>query len=546
MKYSILFALLLITSEQTSAQPKQVAPSQPKLVVGIVVDQMRPDYLQRFQNKFGTDGFRKLLKEGYYCRNTQYNYIPTYTGPGHASIYTGTTPAVHGIVANDWFDTKANDTVYCALDTSVRSVGGADYTGRMSPSRLRSSTITDELRLSTLKKAKVIGISLKDRGSILPAGRSANAAFWFDGISGNWITSTWYMNDLPEWVKDFNSRKWPDEYLSKQWTTLSSIDSYTESSEDDSPYESPYNGESKPVFPHKLSELRGSNFDLVRRVPFGNTMTKDMALAAIKGENLGADNITDFLCISFSSTDYVGHQFGPLSIELEDTYLRLDRDLADLIQFLDNTVGKGKYLMFLTADHAAAYNTQYLKDQKMSAGYSNDAAVADAIRQFLQMKYGKTNYYRCILNDQVYLNTDSVLADKMDVCDVENSVAQYLRTKIDGVLDIVTGCNLQANEYSELFRSKMQKGYQYGRTGDIWILYSPGYMDNYYGGKGTTHGTPYPYDSQVPLIWYGWNIPPGNTTREIHITDIAPTLSFMLNIGIPNGCIGTPIKELVR
>ena len=368
---TILFISILISSAQ--------AQQKPKIVIGIVVDQMRTDYISRYWNKFGEGGFKRLVKDGYNCRNTQYNYVPTFTGPGHASIYTGTTPSYHGIVANDWYDQKNRDTVYCVQDDSVRSIGGDVEAGKMSPARLLTTTITDELHLSTQGKSKVIGVSLKDRGAILPAGRAANAAFWYDGKSGNWISSSWYMNELPKWASDFNDRKWPNEYLSKPWTTLLNIDRYTESDPDNNAYEATYLGEEKPVFPHDLPSLRGKSFDLVRRTPFGNTLTKDFAIASIKGEDLGRDSITDFLCISFSATDYVGHQFGPMAIETEDTYLRLDRDLADLFQFLDNNFGKGKYLVFLTADHAAEYNPKSLMDQKLYAGIGEPKALTDSV-----------------------------------------------------------------------------------------------------------------------------------------------------------------------
>ena len=271
---TILFFSILIASAQ--------AQQKPKIVIGIVVDQMRTDYISRYWNKFGDGGFKRLVKDGYNCRNTQYNYVPTFTGPGHASIYTGTTPSYHGIVANDWYDQKIRDTVYCVQDDSVRSIGGDAEAGKMSPRRLLTTTITDELHLSTQGKSKVIGVSLKDRGAILPAGRAANAAFWYDGKSGNWISSSWYMNELPKWASDFNERKWPNEYLSKPWTTLLNIDRYTESDPDNTIYEAAYSGEEKPIFPHDLPTLRGKSFDLVRRTPFGNTLTKDFAIASIK------------------------------------------------------------------------------------------------------------------------------------------------------------------------------------------------------------------------------------------------------------------------
>ncbi|MBL7924444.1 MAG: alkaline phosphatase family protein [Bacteroidia bacterium] len=546
MRKTVL-ALLCLFPLITLAQSNDI--NRPRLVVGIVVDQMRPDYLSRYWEKLGSNGFKRILKGGFHCRNTHYNYAPTYTGPGHASIYTGSTPALHGIAGNDWYDQQAMDSVYCTFDSSARGVGGEGYQGMMSPRRLLTTTITDQLQLSTQMKARVIGISLKDRGAILPAGRSADAAYWFDGKSGNWISSTWYRNDLPKWLQEFNDRKWPEEYLSKPWKTSINIHEYTESDPDDSPYEAPFAGEAKPVFPHDLPALKGTGYDLIRKTPFGNTMTKDVSLAAMAGEKMGADETTDFLCISFSATDYVGHQFGPNAIETEDTYIRLDRDLADLLSFLDHQVGEGKYLLFITADHACAENPKHLKDHRLAAGFADSRLLQDTVRYFLREKYGKPEFFRCFLNDQVYLNEELILKDQRSLCEVEDELGKFIRSHVEGVYDCLRSCDFERESYQDLFRQRLQNGYYPGRSGNIFVLYSPGWTDPLYGGDGsmgTTHGSPYPYDSHVPLYWYGWNIPAGNSADEVNITDIAPTLSFLLNITLPNGCTGKKIDALVK
>lgn len=547
-RFSSLCWMFLFVSFTTNAQKAPQQPRKPKLVVGIVVDQMRADYIDKYWSKFGDGGFRKLVRNGFNCRNTNYNYMPTYTGPGHASIYTGTTPAYHGIVGNDWFERTSGDTVYCAGDTSVSAVGSASDAGKMSPHRLLTTTITDELQLTTQQASKVVGISLKDRGAILPAGRSADAAYWYDGKSGNWITSSWYMNSLPKWINDFNDRKWPEQYLSKEWNTVFPIREYTESNPDDNPYEAPFKGEEKPIFPHNLPALRGKSFDLVRRTPFGNTMTKDLGIAAIVGEKMGDDSIPDFLCMSFSATDYVGHQFGPSSVEVEDTYIRLDRDMADLLNFLDNQIGKGKYLIFLTADHGAVENVQFLLDQKLAGGYANPIVVDDTIKYFLKTNYGKSDYFINNMNDQIYLDHDKMAADKIDLCKLEYELSNFLKFRIDGLLDVISGCSLEKVDYTEPFKDKIQNGYLGKRSGDLALLFAPGWTEKLYGNgkQGTTHGTAYPYDTHVPLLWYGWNINAGSSIREIQITDIAPTLSFLLHVGIPNGCTGHVISEIAK
>ena len=544
---NLLLAIGLVAVTLSNAQTP--VAGRPKLVIGIVVDQMRPDYVVRFWNKFGNNGFKRIMKEGFNCRNTHYNYAPTYTGPGHASVYTGTTPAYHGIAGNDWYDAAAADTVYCTADTGVRSVGGTGWEGMMSPSRLRTTTITDQLQLCTQMKSKVVGIALKDRGAILPVGRSGDAAYWYEGKSGNWITSTWYRNDLPKWVNEFNERRWPEEYLSKPWKTLLPIETYTESDPDNTPYEAPFSGAVSPVFPHNLPDLRGTSYDLLRKTPFGNTFTKDFALAAIQGEQLGADSITDFLALSFSSPDYIGHQFGPNSIEVEDNYIRLDRDLADLLNFLDSRVGKGKYLLFITADHACMENPKHMMEHKLYAGFTNPTAIADSIKGFLRNEYGTDSYFRCFINDQVYLNEEKIQTDKRDICEVEQKIARYALDHVTGIFETLTSCHLETEEYRELYRSRIQKGHFHGRSGNIWLVYAPGWTDRLYGSdgtRGTTHGSPFPYDAHVPLYWFGWNIPAGNSADEIQITDIAPTLSLLLNITLPNGCIGKKIDALVR
>lgn len=540
---TVLFALLAGTS--AAQTPNQ---NRPRLVVGIIVDQMRPDYLNRFMNKFGSGGFKRMIKDGYHCRNTHYNYAPTYTGPGHASVYTGTTPSYHGIVGNDWFDANENDTVYCTLDTSVTGTGSTGREGKMSPQRLLSTTVADQLRLHTGMKAKSVGIALKDRGAILPVGRSANAAYWFDGNTGNWISSSWYMSDLPKWTKHFNERRWPEEYLSKPWKTLYSIDYYVESDEDDMPWEAPFRGETKPVFPHDLPALRGTGFDLVRRTPFGNTLTKDFALAAIAGEELGRDTITDFLAISFSSPDYIGHQFGPWSIEVEDNYIRLDRDLADLFNYLDNYIGKDRYLVFLTADHACAENPRRMKAHKMEAGFYNTKTVEDSLRAFLNHSYGSDRYLKCYLNEQVYLNEEAISSDKRKLCEVEGEISAFLLRTENAVRDVMGSCAMQLNDYTDHFRSRLQKGTMFGRSGNLWLSYAPGWTEKLYGDgtQGCTHGSPYPYDAHVPLLWMGWKIPKGSDSNEINITDIAPTICNMLDLSFPNACTGKLIDGLVH
>ncbi len=361
-RFTLLFSLLLALN---AAAVAQAINDKPKLIVGIMVDQMKQEYLVRFYDHFGEGGFKRFVEEGFVARNGHYNYAGTSTGPGHASVYTGTTPSVHGIVGNNWYSRVLKRNVYCAEDTAVRAIGGAARNGRISPANLYSSTITDELKLFTQKQGKVIAMSIKDRGSALPGGHLSDGSYWYDSRTGNFMTSSYYMNALPTWAKSFNEEKKATAYLSQNWEASKDLSAYTESGPDDSPYERGFRGKNTPTLPYNLDELRQTNggYGLLPSTPFGNTILADFALAAVAGEDLGGDDITDFIAVSFSSTDYAGHNFGPQSKEIQDMYIKLDRELARMFNELDSKLGKGNYTVFLSADHAVAENSKRMNDE---------------------------------------------------------------------------------------------------------------------------------------------------------------------------------------
>jgi predicted AlkP superfamily pyrophosphatase or phosphodiesterase len=553
-KLTIFISTIFLVVSSASAQERMADPSlfkQPKLVVGIVVDQMRADYIYRYWNKLSEKGFKRLVRQGFECSNTQYNYVPTYTGPGHASIYTGTTPEVHGIIGNNWYIKVNHKTTYCAADATEHAVGGNDTSGWMSPRKLLTTTISDELRLFSNFRSKSIGISLKDRASIFPAGHSGRA-YWYDNFTNNFITSTYYIKPpeaLPSWVTKFNLRGLPDQYLKGMWQPLLPIDQYTESTIDNTLYENTLDTSvaSLPVFNYDLKKLRLIDKDLLRRTPFGNSLTKEMAIAAIEGEQLGADDFCDMLAISFSSTDYVGHAFGTNAIETEDTYLRLDHDLADLFDYLEKNIGMENVLIFLTADHAASPNPVFMKDNSLPGGYIYTDTITSAIKNFFIQNYNDTSIFSFYINDQVYLNDSLIDAKRYSRKEIIEKLGAELM-KFNFISDVVPGWRLSEEEYISGMRGMMKRGYNKKRSGDIALVYHSGYIESY-GGKrpeaGTTHGSPYRYDTMVPLYWYGWNIKKGKTAREIYITDVAATLSALLSICQPSGCIGKPIVELL-
>ncbi|MGB0881943.1 MAG: alkaline phosphatase PafA [Vicingaceae bacterium] len=537
----IIFLSLLVLPFISSAQKKQ-----PKLVLGIVVDQMRYDYLTRFWDKYGDGGFKKLVNEGFNCKNANYNYMPTYTGPGHASIYTGTTPENHGIISNTWYNKFSNGGMYCTEDSMENTVGTTTESGKMSPRNLVSTTITDELKLATNNRGKVIGISIKDRGAILPAGHKADAAYWYDGgDEGKWISSTFYMNELPKWLQKVNETNNSDKYLNGTWETLLPIKDYEESIADNNPYEGTFNGEEAPVFPHNLKALRdrNHNYSLIKTTPYGNTILKELAIAAIEGEQLGKDKNTDFLAVSFSSPDYIGHKYGPMSVEIEDTYLRLDKDLEEILNFLEKHFGE-EVLVFLTADHGAVNVPQYLMDNNLPAGYFDLEEFEAELDTFLIDKYKTDSLVANVSNYQVFLNHAYIHKNGLDINMIENDVARFGLTQ-KGVAKAVTASDLRATEFTDRILANAQRGFNHVRSGDVLFVLESGWIPAGYA-TGTTHGSPYSYDTHVPLLWYGSGVKKGESDKFVVIPDIAATVAALLQIQMPSACTGTPINKVIK
>ncbi len=522
---------------QTKAFPAEVA--RPKLVVGLVVDQMRWDYLYRYYNRYSNGGFKRLINEGFSVENTFIPYTPTYTACGHTCIYTGSVPAVHGIIGNDWYDPETKKNVYCTEDSTVFTVGSTPSSeGNMSPKNMLSNTITDELRLATNFKGKVIGISLKDRGSILPAGHAANAAYWYQGSTGNWITSSYYMKEVPTWIADYNKLKLANKFYSKNWETLYPINTYVNSTTDEKAYE----GKSS-TFPHQLTQFVDKNFDAIRSTPYGNTITLDLAKLAILSEDLGADNITDFLAVSCSATDYVGHGYGPNSIEAEDTYLRLDKDFEEFFNYLDKQVGKGNYTIFLTADHGAAHVPGFMKENKLPAGVVSDRDITFKLNAFLNEKFKVNNVVLKSMNNQIIFDHDKTDNGTVSFEVIKSATIEFLK-RLDGFQNAVDISRISQTTLQEIQKKMITNGYNARRSGDIYYILEPNWFNG--GSTGTTHGNWNPYDSHIPLVFMGWGIKPGATNKTHYMTDIAPTLAALLHIQMPNGTVGEPITEITN
>lgn len=528
---------------QAQAAPPHSVP-RPRLVVGIVVDQMRWDYLYRYYDRYSEDGFKRLMNEGFNCQNTNINYLPTFTAPGHTCIYTGAVPSIHGIAANDWTDNATGKRWYCTEDPTVQPVGGSLLWGRMSPRNLRATTITDELRLATNMQSRVYGVSLKDRGSILPAGHLANGAYWFDDSTGNFFTSTYYTDHLPGWLNRFNDRRLADTFLLRNWELQYPAATYTQSLPDNNRYEGLMRGETAPVFPHITAGAVGKDYNMLRKIPAGNTMTLKMARACINGTHLGQKGNCDFLTISLSSTDYAGHQYAPNAMEMEDMYLRLDRELAAFLHYLDEQVGDGNYLLFLTADHGGAHNSMYLEDLKVPAGNASFATMYKGIQQYVQQSFKADSLIRSIDNYQVSFNEERIAKLKVNRAALRTAITKWFEQQ-PGVAYVVDVENIQQAAIPMQLREMIVNGYDRRRSGSIQVVLDPAWYSGY-GLTGTTHGTWNPYDAHIPLLWYGWGIHHGETHRNVHMTDISATLAALLHIQVPNGCVGEPIGEIVK
>ncbi|AXT57188.1 alkaline phosphatase family protein [Aquimarina sp. AD1] len=548
MIFKKTFILFFIIFSAVNAQQKgdqKKAEKKTKLVVGIVVDQMRYDYLTRFYNKYGTGGFKKIISNGFSCNNHHFDYIPTNTGPGHASIFTGTTPRYHGIIGNIWYDREKKEKIYCVSDSDVSPTGTSSPDGKMSPSLLKLTTIADQNRIHTQMKGKSISIGLKERGAILSGGHTANAAYWFRGkAQGNWISSSFYMDRLPKWVIDFNESELIDSYY-KTWNTLYDINTYDESGPDFTNFERGFKGKEKAVFPYDLDKLKNLNgeYDIITRTPFGNSLTTNFAIKAIEEEKLGKDNHTDFLMISFSSTDYIGHNFGVNSKEIEDTYIRLDKDIELLIKKLDFFVGKEEYILFLTSDHGATHVPSYLKTKKIPSGYFKEATIHLELKNYIQKLYKRDSIIENISNHQVFLNYELINKLQLDSKKIQKEIADYLFQKKQ-INRVFTRSQIEASDFSSIIGSKIKKGFDPKRSGDVCYVLTPSTIT--YSKTGSAHSSGYIYDTHVPLLFYGSNIKKGITNKSTFVSDIAPTIAVLLGISFPNGTTGNVISEVTE
>lgn len=516
----------------------------PKLVVGIVVDQMRFDYLTRFEKHYSAKGFKKLMNDGFFARNTHFSYAPTTTAPGHASVYSGTTPSNHGIIGNNWYDKFNDEMVYCVSDKTVAPVGTESDGGQMSPHRMLTTSVADQNRLHSQFRGKTFAVSLKDRGAVLPAGHTANAAYWFVGDDeGKFVSSSFYMDELPKWVKKFN--KTTKNYF-QVWKPVKPVKTYIESGDDNTIYEHGFNGKDTPTFPYDLKALKdkNGNYDILKSTPFGNDMVTDFAIEMLKNEMLGMDDDTDFLAISFSSTDYAGHNFGPNAKEIQDMYIRLDKNIEEIISALDSQVGKGNYILFLTADHGVVHVPQFLKDNRIPSGYVYSNNIKNDVTAFVRESFGDASLIKNISDQSIHFNYQKLAEAKITPKTLENALYHFL-LQYDKIDKVYTRQMIESSDGEYLFSSKVKNGFHPKRSGDVVYVMEPSHISSY-SKKGTTHGSYFSYDTQAPLLFYGKGIAKKSSYKRYHIKDIAPTVAALLGIAQPNGTTGQIIEEAIE
>jgi predicted AlkP superfamily pyrophosphatase or phosphodiesterase len=546
---NIIFTIAIFLSfYSVTAQIKnKIPPEKPTLIIGIVVEQMRFEYLDRFWNKFEKDGFKRLIGNGTNCKNTNINYMFTQTSPGFATIYTGTNPSVNGIVADEWYKINGN-LVESVKDDKYKGVGTTrEEIGHYSPRNILTTTVSDEMKISD-KLSKVFSISMNKESSVISGGHMADGVFTWDEISGNWISSSYYYDSLPTWVNEFNKKKFHETYLLKEWNTLLDINKYTESRNDTAEYEYGIGTNRQSVFPYQLGNMSNmanknkiKNYSILEQVPYGNNFTKDFAISTIVNENLGKDKHTDFISISFSSTENIGQRYGPYSVEVEDTYLRLDKEIAHFLSFIADFVGKENVLIFLTSNHGVAEIPEYSKQKRLPSGQFKGTYSIALLKSYLNAIYGEGEWISGYKNQQIYLNKNLIETSKYSVQEVQQVVAEFV-LQFSGVANIITSTQMMQTNFSQGSFAKMQNSFNQKRSGDIMINLKPGWIEDV--TFATFSNSPYTYDTHVPLVWYGWKIKRKTIFKEIGIEDIAPSISSMLNISFPNGYSGTPIYEI--
>jgi len=543
MRKCTLIAILIFSFVKLLGQGAYLPPDKPKLVIAIVVEELKYDQLEKLRDKLNENGIKRLINEGTYFKNASYQYMLTQSAPGHATISTGAEPSFHGITSDDWYVPLKNELINCTKDLTVNSVGGSFESGLHSPVNLLVSTFSDELQMSTNRKSKVFGVGLRESSSIFMAGHAANAAYWFDNTTGTWMSSTYYTTSLPAWVNDFNAMKFSDTYLNSVWTPLKPASYYVDCLPDSNDFEAGFNNVN--YFPYDLKKLRAKNdYSLLRETPFGNSLTANFAIRLLQNEQLGKHDVTDYLSICFSATDYIGHRFGPSSVEMGDAILRLDEDIKNLLTYVNDSIGKKNVLIYFTAAHGISEIPTVLEKNRIPSGYFKQNQALQLLRSYLNAVYGEGNWVKGYSEKQIFLNRTLIEDARLSLDDVQKKVARFL-VQFTGVEAAYPYSAFEANDFGNGNLKRIINNFSPQRSGDVIVILNPGWVDQA-TDYVTNHNSPYEYDSHVPLIWYGWSVNRATVTRQVNMTDIAATLSTLCKVPYPNACTGEPMFELFR
>lgn len=537
----LLISFLLVNKSFSQNQFKK----PPKLVVGIVVEEMRYEMLLRYWDSFGENGFKRIINQGAFCTQTHHNYLITQNGVGQASIATGTYPSYHGVISDVWYNKLKDEMVECADQSKFNLIDGKISVGNYSPDHILTSTLSDEMKLASNDSAKVVSISLNPVSSVIAGGQLADYAFWFNQHIGGWITGDYYASKLPDWVQQFNQKGFQDIYMKKNWASMYSLsENYKNSLPDESDFEIGFRNY-RYTFPYDLNYLkkRSGNYKYLKYTPFGNTYTKDFAVSAVVNEELGKDDFTDLLLVSFAATHYSGELFGPRSVEMEDLFLRLDQDIEHLIEFLDDEVGLENVLVYLTSDRGVSDVPEYLISKKQNAGVFEGEKSLTLLNSYLSILYKEGEWVKSYFSRQLYFNQALIDESGVDLYEIQHKVADFM-VQFKGVANALPAITINSTNFESGVNQKIQNSYHQKRSGDVIINLEPGWIEK--NGYVTKSGSGYNYDTHVPLIWFGWGVKNARIDRPTEAIDIAPTISWILNITAPNGSVGKPILEITE
>ena len=546
MRLRIIVLSIILAAGTLGVSGQKIPSQKPKLVVGITVSGMRYDYLSVYWDKFGDDGIKKMASTGANCKNARYNYLITEPSVGYATIATGAKPSAHGIVSDYWYERLSNQIIYSLDDSEQTTIEGTFGAGPYSPSALHSRTISDELRVISRFKSKSIGVSMDPQAAVLMAGHTATGAYWIDPTTASWITSSYYMDSLPEWVREFNGKQYQDIYLDRIWEPLLPIAEYSESMLDNNPYETGFNGQI--TFPYELSRISAKDrnerdYSVLMSTPWGNTYTKDLAIAAIVNEELGQRGVSDMIHIGFNTTKYLADKYSTWSLEIQDTYLRLDQDIAHLLGFLDDQLGLENVVVYMTAENALADDPRYLEESRIPSGFFNYRTSISLLKSYLNAIYGQGDWVSFYYAQQIYLNHQLIEDSRLSLEDVQDRVARFM-IQMGGVSNALQAYVLQRSNFTSGVYERIQNSYYQKRSGDVIIYLTPGWVEH--SNVGRNGYSEFKSGPHVPLIFYGWKVNRVTIPEVVSPADIAATIAYFLEISMPENASGKVISDLVK